>query len=82
MTNFTKWALTPEERQVQSLKLFPLIDREQLPEALRSRRLREEVMADIEKDPVSFGIFRELEEEYQEDYSCKRYSAGGYKAWG
>ena len=66
MTNFTKWKLTPDERQLQSLKLFPFIDREQLPEALRSRRLREEVMADIEKDPVTLGVFQKLAQEYQE----------------
>ena len=40
MSIYEKWKLTPDERMLQGLRLFPHIDAEQLPQKLQSRRLR------------------------------------------
>ena len=66
MSIYTKWALTPDERTLYGLKLFPHIDPEQLPEKLRGRRLHEEVLKDIRSDPETEKAFQELDPEYQE----------------
>ena len=51
---------------VSHRELFPAIDRMKLPEALRSERLKEEVEADIRKNPESWQIFQSLEPEHRE----------------
>ena len=66
MSIYEKWKLTPDERMLQGLRLFPHIDAEQLPQKLQSRRLRRDVMEDIRQDPETYRIFQELEAEYQE----------------
>ena len=55
-----------EKRGFWHRDLFPTIDRRELPEVLRSERLREEVEADIRKNPDSWRIFQSLDTEYRE----------------
>ncbi len=66
MVSYRKWEMEPEERQAQGLKLFPMLEREKLPAALQCRRLREDVMKDIEEDPEVLKVFRKMKPEHQE----------------
>ena len=65
MTIYQKWELTPDEKALQGLKLFPYMDTAQLPEKLQCKRLQEEVMKDIQSDPETYKAFACLDEEYQ-----------------
>ncbi len=66
MIIYKKWALSPDEKALYGMKLFPHIDAAQLPLKLQSKRLREEVMTDIRSDPETYQAFEQLDKEYQE----------------
>ena len=66
MVSYRKWEMEPEERLAQGLKLFPMLEREKLPAALQCRRLREDVMKDIEEEPEVLKVFRKMKPEHQE----------------
>ena len=66
MVSYRKWEMEPEERMAQGLKLFPMLEREKLPAALQCRRLREDVMKDIEEEPEVLKVFRKMKPEHQE----------------
>ena len=66
MVSYRKWEMEPEERQAQGLMLFPMIEWEKLPAALQCRRLREDVMKDIEEEPEVLKVFRKMKPEHQE----------------
>lgn len=61
-----KKVTTGTDREKLGRELFPPIDRLMLPQRLRSERLREEVIADIQKSPQMYGFYSELGEKDQE----------------
>ncbi|MBR1853824.1 MAG: PD-(D/E)XK nuclease family transposase [Lachnospiraceae bacterium] len=61
-----KKVTTGTDREKLGRELFPPIDRLMLPQRLRSERLREEVISDIQKSPQMYGFYSELGEKDQE----------------
>ncbi len=62
----TKKVMAGTDREKLGQELFPPIDRLRLPQRLRSERLREEVISDIQKSPQMYGFYSSLGEEDQE----------------